>query len=203
MSIEQIVDESLTLKEEEWQKILSSDSLEQVKSIITKAKEYRDKVRGSKVLRKQARKDRIKRIVKAKLGDKAKKFRADLVKNQTPSETKMKAILKFMGIKYEFQKIFYTETTFYIVDFYLPDRNIVIELDGGYHNTKEQKAKDRKRSKALMGEIDGVYRLKNEAVENVEITKKLVEGFLAKDEKRKLENRMERVLVKKSPNFQK
>jgi very-short-patch-repair endonuclease len=203
MSIEQIVDESLTLKEEEWQKILSSDSLEQVKSIITKAKEYRDKVRGSKVLRKQARKDRTKRIVKAKLGGKAKKFRADLVKNQTPSETKMKAILKFMGIKYEFQKIFYTETTFYIVDFYLPDRNIVIELDGGYHNTKEQKAKDKKRSKALMGEIDGVYRLKNEAVENVEITKKLVEGFLAEDEKRKLENRMERVLVKKSPNFQK
>jgi very-short-patch-repair endonuclease len=193
-----MVDESLTLKEEEWQKILSSDSLEQVKSIITKAKEYRDKVRGSKVLRNQARKDRIKRIIKARLGDKAKKFRTDLVKNQTPSETKMKAILKFMGIKYEFQKIFYTETTFYIVDFYLPDENIVIELDGGYHNTKEQKAKDRKRSKALMGEIDGVYRLKNEAVENVEITKKLVEGFLEEDKKRKLEDRMDRVLVKKS-----
>ena len=49
-----------------------------------------------------------------------------------------------------------------------------------------------------MGEIDGVYRLKNEAVENVEITKKLVEGFLEEDKKRKLEGRMDRVLVKKS-----
>jgi very-short-patch-repair endonuclease len=47
-----------------------------------------------------------------------------------------------LGIVYEQQRVFWR----YIVDFFIPDRNLVIECDGVYwHRTPEQLAHDRKR----------------------------------------------------------
>jgi very-short-patch-repair endonuclease len=79
----------------------------------------------------------------------ASRFRKDLIKNQTKSEGVFKAKLKSLKINYEFQKIIYDNDKFYIVDFYLPDSNIVVEIDGGYHNTKDQIYKDKLRSSRL------------------------------------------------------
>ena len=46
-------------------------------------------------------------------------------------------------IDFEFQKIIYTDNKhFFIADFYIPSKNLIIELDGGYHETLEQKQKD-------------------------------------------------------------
>jgi very-short-patch-repair endonuclease len=39
----------------------------------------------------------------------------------------------------------------YIVDFYCKPLNLVIEVDGGYHFTEEQKIKDNERQKILEG----------------------------------------------------
>ena len=52
----------------------------------------------------------------------------------------------------------------YIMDFYLPDYGICIEVDGDYHNTFEQLVKDKERTNklALTGIL--VVRFTNEEV---------------------------------------
>lgn len=105
-----------------------------------------------------------------KVKDIASHFRTKLVQNQTESETKFKALLKAASLEYSFQHVFYYPRKnggkgFYIVDFYLPEKNIVIEIDGGYHNSTEQKQRDKDRSKALKAEgILEVLRYTNEEV---------------------------------------
>lgn len=196
MKNKSLEDESLVLREHEWKKILSLESVEDIRVIVLGAKQRRDDVKKSRKEKKQLAVEKAKKNSKLRLQGKAEEFRADLVKNQTLSEKKFKLILKELNIKYEFQKIFYTEKSFYIADFYLNDYNIVIEIDGGYHNTVEQKEKDSKRTKALIKEIDGLYRVKNEAVENIELTKRLIKEFLLKDKKKKLEDRINRTFKK-------
>ena len=46
-------------------------------------------------------------------------------------------------IDFEFQKIIYTDNKhFFIADFYIPSKNLIIELDGEYHNDAKQQDKD-------------------------------------------------------------
>lgn len=97
----------------------------------------------------------------------ATEFRDKLIKNQTEAEKVFKILLKDVGLEYKFQEIIFIENSvqFYIVDFYLPALNIVIEVDGKYHNAKEQKKLDKLRTKALRANnIVEVIRFTNEAV---------------------------------------
>lgn len=190
MKKKQSEDESLVLKVNEWSRILSEDNIEIIKSIVRGAKQRRDSLRIDKNEKKRIVEEKAKRTSRLRLREIAEKFREDLIKKQTSSEAKFKIILKELNIKYEFQKIFYTETTFYIADFYLLDYNIVIEVDGGYHTTSEQRSKDNKRTAKLIEDIEGVYRIKNEAVDNIELAKGIVKGFLVKAKKQKLDKRV-------------
>ena len=62
--------------------------------------------------------------------------------NATYAERLLKTFLD-RKIDFEFQKIIYTDSRhFFIADFYIPSKNLIIELDGGYHETSEQKQKD-------------------------------------------------------------
>ena len=62
--------------------------------------------------------------------------------NATYAERLLKTFLAGK-INFEFQKIIYTDNKhFFIADFYIPSKNLIIELDGGYHETLEQKQKD-------------------------------------------------------------
>ena len=47
-------------------------------------------------------------------------------------------------IDFEFQKIIYTDNKkhFFIADFYIPSKNLIIELDGEYHDSIKQQDKD-------------------------------------------------------------
>ena len=47
-------------------------------------------------------------------------------------------------IDFEFQKIIYTDNKkhFFIADFYIPSKNLIIELDGEYHDDAKQQNKD-------------------------------------------------------------
>ena len=46
-------------------------------------------------------------------------------------------------INFEFQKIIYTDNKhFFIADFYIPSKNLIIELDGEYHDDAKQQNKD-------------------------------------------------------------
>lgn len=69
----------------------------------------------------------------------------------SPLEERMKKFLDEHCIRYEFQKIFYIYgdknwiLRYYIADFYIPDKDIIIEVDGKFHNKQKQKDKTRTR----------------------------------------------------------
>ena len=81
-------------------------------------------------------------------------FRAEEMKTW-PSrlEERMQEFLDGMNIKYEFQKIFYIYADdgwiirYYIADFYIPDKDIIIEVDGKFHD--DQKLHDKNRTKTI------------------------------------------------------
>lgn len=52
-------------------------------------------------------------------------------------------------VKFQFQRGFIKGGYFAIVDFHIPSRRICIEIDGGYHDTPEQKRKDHHRDSWL------------------------------------------------------
>ena len=69
----------------------------------------------------------------------------------SPLEERMKAFLDENYVKYESQKIFYIYDNdgwiirYYIADFYVPDKNIIIEVDGKFHDDHKQHDKMRTR----------------------------------------------------------
>ena len=66
-------------------------------------------------------------------------------------EEMMMEFLDSNGIGYESQKIFYIYDDdgwirrYFIADFFIPDRNIIIEVDGKFHDRHRQKDRDRTR----------------------------------------------------------
>jgi len=83
------------------------------------------------------------------LTDSAKTNRAKLIQTATKSEREFIGFLKSEGIKYEFQKIFYYDSSYYIVDFYIPSAKLVIEVDGRYHDSSIQQRDDELRTRRL------------------------------------------------------
>ena len=153
---------------EELKLLVNEDGLNYIK----KLESIRD-IRLDKLNKKKLRKLEKQNIQKQRRidnrEDAAKKFREKLVKNQTNSEKKFKAILKMAKIEYEFQKIYIFEESFRIVDFYLPKQNVVIEIDGEYHNDKDQQLDDRRRTRQLIQSgVRKVFRFKNKEIDNTE-----------------------------------
>lgn len=68
-------------------------------------------------------------------------------------EERMISFLDDLEICYEFQKIFYIYADdgwiirYYIADFYVPDKNIIIEVDGKFHD--RQRLHDKHRTKMI------------------------------------------------------
>lgn len=71
-------------------------------------------------------------------------------KNPSFLERMMLQFLDNNNIQYEFQKIFYIAgknnyiTRYFIADFYIPSKKVVIEMDGKFH--KEQEKQDKRRT---------------------------------------------------------
>ena len=62
--------------------------------------------------------------------------------NATYAERLLKTFLTGK-IDFEFQKIIYTDNKhFFIADFYIPSKNLIIELDSEYHDEAKQQEKD-------------------------------------------------------------
>jgi len=93
----------------------------------------------------------------------------------SPLEIRMMDFLDSNGIFYETQKIFYIYATdrwiirYYIVDFFIPKNNIVIEVDGKFHDKQKQHDKDR--TKAIQEQYPWIevlrYRWKDLSDENI------------------------------------
>lgn len=82
-----------------------------------------------------------------------KERREELLKNQTHSENNIRLVLKKLQINYVPQKQFHpysTKIPYCFVDFYLPEFNMCLEIDGGYHRNRKVAKKDRTKEKALI-----------------------------------------------------
>lgn len=70
-----------------------------------------------------------------------------LCRKATEAETAALFMLSEMGYKVEAQKVFPCGRTPRIVDIYMTDEWIAIEIDGGYHKTKSTRRNDLSRAK--------------------------------------------------------
>lgn len=84
--------------------------------------------------------------------------------NATYAERLLKTFLTGK-IDFEFQKIIYTDNKhFFIADFYIPSKNLIIELDGEYHDNAKQQDKDIWRTQLLHSLGYRVIRFKNKQI---------------------------------------
>jgi very-short-patch-repair endonuclease len=67
--------------------------------------------------------------------------KAQLKRQATPAERRFCCHLDSRGITYRFQQGFFTPC-YRIADFYLPDLNLIIEIDGGYHDAEKDRIRD-------------------------------------------------------------
>ena len=94
----------------------------------------------------------------------AERYKHILEVNATYAERLLKTFLTGK-IDFEFQKIIYTDNKhFFIADFYIPSKNLIIELDGEYHNDAKQQDKDIWRTKLLNSLGYKVIRFKNKQI---------------------------------------
>ena len=73
----------------------------------------------------------------------AEHYKHILEVNATYAERLLKTFLAGK-IDFEFQKIIYTDNKkhFFIADFYIPSKNLIVELDGEYHDNIKQQDQD-------------------------------------------------------------
>lgn len=72
-------------------------------------------------------------------------YQKENIERNNECELMMKEVLDSIGVEYEHQKVIYTGRNFYIADFYIPQNNVIIEVDGGIHKNYEALLRDRNR----------------------------------------------------------
>ena len=103
----------------------------------------------------------------------------------------LKDIAKGQPFKLKNQKIFYDEINdkWYIADFYIPELNMVIEIDGPNHSKSHQLKYDNIRTNFLNRIGVKVVRIENEDVESLDLRDRLISiiqgGLLEKSKKPK------------------
>ncbi len=87
--------------------------------------------------------------------------RADLMAHSSDAERVAYKILCGLGYRVIRQFPINTGRRQYFADLYLPEKRCIIEIDGGYHTTKDQQRKDANRSNGLWRLGYHVLRLSN------------------------------------------
>ncbi len=95
------------------------------------------------------------------------KYADKMRNNMTESEKKFYKLF-LSHFKTEIRTQFIIDSK-YIVDFFIPKRKIVVEVDGGYHLLEKQKVKDQEKNFYLYSHGFCVLRFTNEEVENESI----------------------------------
>lgn len=88
--------------------------------------------------------------------------RKELRNNSTPEEILLWTRLKNSRLRFKFRR--QHSLGGYIVDFYCPEKKLVVEIDGSQHFTKENIEYDRIRSKFFEGLAIKVFRFMNSEV---------------------------------------
>jgi len=90
------------------------------------------------------------------------KFAKQQRRNLTPSEAAFRSKLNAAGIAYKNHPV----VGFYIPDFVIPSRVLIVEIDGGYHMVEDQVKYDARKD-AFMEEVGfQTVRIRNEDVKN-------------------------------------
>lgn len=97
------------------------------------------------------------------------KYKKELIKKSTKSELIFKNRLDKIGLKYIFQKGFLAGKTFVIADFYIPEKKLVIEIDGSIHYLKYVAFRDKLKDEYYKTRRFNVIRIKNENVESFDL----------------------------------
>jgi very-short-patch-repair endonuclease len=86
----------------------------------------------------------------------------------TFSEIRIQNLLESIGVRYIFQKGFIQGNYYCIVDFYLPNYKLCIEVDGLYHSNQDQIIKDKVRDRYLVNDRHfKVLRITNELANRI------------------------------------
>ena len=93
-------------------------------------------------------------------------IRCDLLSHTTDAEKAAAKICTLLGYKVIPQQPIVTGRKLYFADLSLPDRKSILEIDGGYHFTKDQKRKDANRSSGIWRRGYHVVRLSNHDARN-------------------------------------
>lgn len=115
------------------------------------------------------------------------KTQKQLVKDATKSENKLYATLKkTFKNRLAKQKPFVIDGKVYYADLCIKSLNLIIEVDGGYHLTKEQQAKDNERDNAFASIGYTTIRCTNEQVSDSKFVKELRQHILQIKDSKKL-----------------
>lgn len=107
---------------------------------------------------------------KKKFGNLQKKldlYCEDLRRKSTKYEKMLCKKLNYLNISYIHQYPIFDLKMQYIVDFYLPEYNLIIEVDGVIHNELSQKLKDKMRDLFLKRKGYKLIRISNEKLLNM------------------------------------
>lgn len=84
---------------------------------------------------------------------------------QTPAERLMQAKLRFAGIAAVYQYPVIFSGGYVIADFYLPRFGVILEIDGGCHQSPDQMKKDAAKDNAYRTHGYQIVRIKNSEVD--------------------------------------
>lgn len=109
-------------------------------------------------------------ILRERRINRARSFSSKNTRFPTSAEQKLKTLLEINHFDFVFQKEIHADRFFRIADFYFPRGRmtpLIVEIDGGYHQTPEQIRLDGDRSKFLIKHTGcTIIRFTNEQVFN-------------------------------------
>lgn len=115
--------------------------------------------------------------MKMSLYQKCESFKLELLRKQTIRELQICKLFQSLGIPHHIQPIICP----FIVDFYLPTKCLVIELDGGIHNTAIQQERDYRKDDYIFSLGIMIQRFKN-STSDEEIIKTIINYPLVSDQ---------------------
>lgn len=112
----------------------------------------------------------------------AKELNEELKEKATTAELKFKeiSIKKHLKLKFQYRIDIikgHRIKKFYFADFCDTKNKLIFEIDGEYHNTKEQQKKDLKRTRDLCKLGYRIFRITNEEVLNGKTTSFLINAY--------------------------
>lgn len=110
-------------------------------------------------------------------------YRLELLHKSTPAEKSVCRILEEMGVKFVRQMPVRTGRKTFYADIYIPSLRLVIEVDGGYHFTQEQKRKDENRSACLRRMGLHIYRICNRRATSPKAVSALLKRFVSRQKR--------------------